>query len=75
MEDDPNEVDGWFDESDRLVWRENERGLHLSIEVLSDKYSATGITVQSVLEVLVLELADTLGQYMASALEQRRTSP
>lgn len=75
MEDGPNDIDDRSDESQRLVWRENERGLHLSVEVLTDKYSATGITVQSVLEVLVLELADSLGQYMASALEQRRTSP
>jgi len=44
----------------RLLWRENERGLHVSLKVLDDTYSATGVTPESALEVLALELADTL---------------
>jgi hypothetical protein len=48
----------------RLVWKDNERGLHVSLEVLDDTYSATGVTVESALEVLVMELAETLERVM-----------
>jgi hypothetical protein len=58
---DPHADDG------RLVWKENERGLHLSIEILGERYSATGITAESALEVLVLELADTLERHLRDA--------
>lgn len=54
----------------RLVWKENERGLHLSLQVLEDTYSATGITIESALEVLVLELADTLERHLIDARER-----
>jgi hypothetical protein len=47
-------------EEGRLFWQENDRGLHLSLNVLDETYSATGITMESALEVLVLELADTI---------------
>lgn len=49
-----------MDDDERLLWRENDRGLHLSLRVLDETYSATGITIESVLEVMVSELADTL---------------
>lgn len=60
-----------MDGTDRLVWKENERGLHLSLAVLNDTFSATGITTQSVLEVMVLELADSLAHQM----EHSQASP
>lgn len=47
-------------DDERLLWQENERGLHLSLRVSGDTYSATGVTIESVLEVMILELADTL---------------
>jgi hypothetical protein len=50
----------WHRDDKRLLWRENERGIHLSLSILEDTYSATGITIESVLEVMVSELADTL---------------
>jgi hypothetical protein len=56
-------------EEGRLVWKENERGLHLSLKVLDETYSATGVTVESVLEVLVLELADTLERVLRERAE------
>jgi hypothetical protein len=49
-----------MDQDKRLEWKENERGLHLSLKILDETYSATGITVESALEVLVLALADTV---------------
>ena len=49
----------------RLVWNENERGLHLSLQILDETYSATGVTVESALEVMVLALAETLERHLA----------
>lgn len=49
---------------ERLVWQENERGLHLRLQVLEAAYSATGVSIETALEVLVLELADALEEQM-----------
>jgi hypothetical protein len=53
------------DEGGRLTWNENERGLHLTLRILDETYSATGVTMESALEVMVLALADTLERLLA----------
>jgi hypothetical protein len=53
------------DEGGRLTWTENERGLHLTLRILDETYSATGVTMESALEVMVLALADTLERHLA----------
>lgn len=53
-----------LDDIKRLMWQENERGLHLRLQVLGDTYSASGVSLETTLEVLVLELADALEEQM-----------
>jgi hypothetical protein len=53
------------DEMNRIHWEDDERGWHITIQIRDSTYSATGVTPESVLETLVLALADSIEKYMA----------